>query len=238
MSFFQAGQETVPDQFNSRGWRALYKLGGAASILMVLIILTQFALFIAWPPPLEGGIVDWFKLFQENWLAGLVSFELLMTVYVILSLIVALALFVSLNRYNPSLMIVFLALSIVGVISFVSARPSFEMLFLSNHYAAAATEAEKAIFLAAGESMLAAFHGTSFHISYILGSISGLFVSITILQSTVFSKKTAYIRIASSIFDFGLYLPTIGLYISIFSVFFLLFWNILIAKRLFELGRS
>jgi hypothetical protein len=56
------------------------------------------------------------------------------------------------------------------------------------------------------------------------------------LKTNVFSKTTAYLRIASSLFDFGLYIPTIGLFISLFSVFFLLAWDILIAIRLFQLA--
>jgi hypothetical protein len=46
------------------------------------------------------------------------------------------------------------------------------------------------------------------------------------------------VRIASSVCDFGLYVPGIGMYISIFSVLFLVIWNILIARRLFQLGQN
>jgi hypothetical protein len=58
------------------------------------------------------------------------------------------------------------------------------------------------------------------------------------LKSHIFSKVTAYMRIASSVCDFGLFVPTIGIYISIFSVLFLFIWNILIARRLFQLGQN
>ena len=91
--------------------------------------------------------------------------------------------------------------------------------------------------LAAGEATLAAFHGTAFHVSYVLGSLSGLIISLVMLKSNLFSKATAYVRIASSIFDVGLYIPTIGIFISIFSVRFLFIWNIMIARRLFQLAR-
>lgn len=238
MGIFKTGSESKPDLSSANGWHPLYKFGGMASSTMAAIILLQFVAFMAWQPPLDGGITDWFKLFQDNWIAGLISFELLMVIYTVLAVFVSLSLYIALHRLTPSLMIIYLALSIVGIISFISARPFLEMLSLSNQYAVAGTEAQKAIFLAAGEGMLAAFHGTNFHISYILGSVSGLFVSIAMLQTNIFSKKIAYLRIASSVFDFGLYVPTVGLYISIFSVLFLLIWNILIAKRLFQLGRG
>jgi hypothetical protein len=58
------------------------------------------------------------------------------------------------------------------------------------------------------------------------------------LRASIFSKATAYIRIASSICDLGLYIPVVGLYISIFSVLFLFVWNILIARKFFQLSRG
>lgn len=83
-------------------WKVLYKVGGSAALIMVLIILTQFIVFIAWPPPLEGSVLDWFRLFQDNWLLGLVSFEFLMIIYMVLSLFMFLALYIALRNVNLS----------------------------------------------------------------------------------------------------------------------------------------
>jgi len=58
------------------------------------------------------------------------------------------------------------------------------------------------------------------------------------LRSRVFSKTTAYLRIASSVLDFGIYLPGIGLILSLFSVVFLLIFHLLIARKLLQLGRA
>jgi hypothetical protein len=112
------------------------------------------------------------------------------------------------------------------------------MLHLSNGYAAAETEMQKAAFLAAGEAKVATFHGTAFYINYILGSLTGLIISVVMLKTTLFSKTTAYLRIASSICDFGLFVPAIGMFIAIFSMLFLVIWNIMIARRLFQLANA
>lgn len=229
--------KTNPEN-NSPDCTTLYKLGGAAALVMVAIIIIQFVVFMTAPPPLEGTAVDWFRLFHTCGIIGLVNFELLMVVYVIVSIPMSLALYMALRKANPSLTALFLALSMVGGMAFIAARPAFEMLYLSNGYAAAATESEKSMFLAAGQAILAAFHGTHFHLSYILGSLTGLIISWVMLKSSIFSKRTAYVRIASSVFDFGLYIPAIGLYISIFSVLFLLIWNLMVARRLFQLGQK
>ncbi len=219
-------------------WNALYRLGGTAALAANSIIVIQLIVFITVPAPLAGTAMDWFRLFQNNKLIGLVNFELLMIIYTILSIPLALALYGVLRRTAEGFTILYLLLSLLGVMCFIAARPAFEMLYLSGQYAAATTEAQRAIYLAAGEAKLATFHGTAFQIGYLLGSLNGLIISLVMLRSNVFSKATAYVRIGSSIFDFGLYVPVIGTFLSIFSVFFLFAWNIMVARRLFRLAGS
>ena len=234
-------QSTPGNDLNTKAdpdWKPLYKLGGVSALMMIAIIIVQMVFFITAPQPLEGTVIDWFRLFQNNKLVGLINFELLMIVYVFLSIPITLSLYVLLRQVNPSFTAIYLVLSLIGIICFVAARPAFEMLSLSNGYAAATTDAEKTLYLSAGQAMMAAFNGTSFHTSYVLGSISGLIISLVMLKTNTFNKATAYVRIASSVFDFGLYIPTVGVFISIFSVLFLFIWNIMIARRLLQLGKS
>ena len=74
-------------------------------------------------------------------------------------------------------------------------------------------------------------------LSYLLGSVTGLLSAAAMLQSGIFSRTTAYLRIASSVLDFGIFVPTIGLFISLGSVVCLLLFNALVAHRLFQLDR-
>jgi hypothetical protein len=217
-------------------WNSLYQLGGVAALVMVAITLAQFVIFTVAPPPLEGTATDWFALFEKNAFLGLLGFESLLIIYAVLSVLVSLALFVALRQASQSLTAIFMVLSIIGGIAFITARPALEMLSLSNQYAAATTDVQRAAFLAAGNAMVAIFDGTTFQVSYLLGSITGLIISTVMLRSNIFSKTTAYVRIASSVLDFGIFVPTIGLFISLFSVVFLMIFNILIARRLFQLN--
>ena len=89
-------QATSTETINSP-WSWLYKIGGAAALIMVMITLTQFVVFIAAPPPLEGTATDWFALFQKNAFLGLLGFESLLVIYALLSVLVSLALFAALN---------------------------------------------------------------------------------------------------------------------------------------------
>jgi hypothetical protein len=225
-------------QTTALNWTGIYKLGGVSALILVAIIIIQGIVASLAPQPLEGTALDWFKLFEKNALIGLIDFELLMVVYVILSIPIALALYVLLRPVSPSWTAVYLVLGLLGTICFITARPALEMLSVSQSYAAATTEAEKAMYLAAGQSMVAIFHGTAFQIGYLLGSLTGLIISLVMLKTNIFSKTTAYVRIGSAICDFGLFIPAVGLYISLFSVLFLLIWDILIAHRLFQLAKS
>jgi len=228
-------QVTVADTTASN-WNSLYKVGGAAALIMVTITLTQVVVFAVSPPPYEGTAVDWFALFQKNALLGLLGFEALLIVYVGLSALVSLALFVALRQTSPTFTAIFLVLSLIGSMAFISARPALEMLSLSNQYAAATTDAQRAAFLAAGEAMVAVFRGTAYLASYLLGSITGLIIGFVMLRSGIFGRAIPYLRIASSVLDFGIFVPTVGLFISLFSVVFLLLFNILIGRRLLQLG--
>lgn len=225
-------------EYADSNWHSLYKIGGAAALIMVSITLAQFVVFVVAPPPLEGSATDWFALFQKSAFFGLLGFESLLVIYALLSVLVSVALFAALRPASQSLTALFLILSVIGAMAFVVARPALEMLSLSNQYSAATTDVQRAAILAAGEAMVAIFHGTAFQVSYILGSITGFLIAAVMLRSGVFSKTTAYLRIGSSVFDFGIFIPGIGLFISLLSVVFLLVFNILISRRLFQLGSS
>jgi hypothetical protein len=56
------------------------------------------------------------------------------------------------------------------------------------------------------------------------------------LRSSTFSRATAYVGIVTNIIVFGLYVPEIGVWISMLSVLGYLIWYILIARRLIWLG--
>jgi len=152
-----------------------------AALLVVLTVLHSSVYFVVGLP---DDVAGWFGLFGDNPLGGLLDFELLMVGYVVLSVPVVLALYVALRRASPSLMAVYIGLSLVGIMAFIVARPAFEMLSLSEGFAAATTDAQRSAYLAAGEATLAVFHGTAFWVSYLLGSIGGLILAAVMLRTT------------------------------------------------------
>ena len=236
MSQLELNQVPDAETADSR-WHLLYKVGGAAALFSVVIIPIQIIVYIASPPP--DTAIGWFNLFQDNKLLGLLAFEVLFIVNAALGITTTLALYIALRRANESFMAIALAFGLVGTVAIIIARPAFDMLYLSEQYAAATTDAQRAMFLAAGEAMLAIVNGTAFHVSYVLASINLLIIPVVMLRSNIFSKATAYIGILAGIFGFGLYVPKIGIILSIISVMpFYAIWYILIARRLFQLGHG
>ena len=215
-------------------WQWLFKISAVAALISVVIIPISMVAYFVWPPFPDDILV----VIQQDRLAGLMGLDFLYLLSSFFAIPFFLVLYVSLKRVNESFSVIALALGFVGLVSLVPARPILEMLTLSDQYAAATTDAQRAIYQAAGEAVLAIFHGTAFNVHYILGSASLLISSFLMLQSDVFDKRTAYVGIATNVVVFGLYVPKVGVYISLLSVVGYLIWYILIARRLFQLGWS
>ena len=224
--------QTKPDT----DWKPLYRVGGVAALITAVLIPLQIIVFIVWPPPLEGPASEWFTLFQDNWLLGLLGLDLLLIFDYVLLVPIVLALYVALRRTNASLMAVATALYFVAVAAYFASNTAFEMLSLSEGYSAATTEAQRSVYLAAGQAMLATFEGTAFQVSYVLASVAGIMIGAVMLRSDVFSRVAAYALIVGDVIGLGLYVPTIGIFLSVISVPVLWVWYILIARRLIQLG--
>ncbi len=217
-------------------WNWLYKIGGAAALLSVVFFPIQIAVFMISPPP--DTVIGWFRLFQENKLIGLLDLDLLLIADQVLAILILLALYAALRRADESFMAIGVTLGLVAAVLFIASNPAFEMLTLSNQYAAAETEVQRTVLLAAGQAMLVSWQGSAFQVSYLIGSIASIIISAVMLRSKIFSKTTGYLGILANVIALGLYVPLIGVYISVFSVVFLWAWYLLVARRLFQLGRA
>jgi hypothetical protein len=231
MSQLEPNQVPDAETADSR-WNWLYKIGGVAALISVVIIPISIVAYFVWPPFPDDILV----VIQEDRLAGLMSLDFLYLLSNFFGIPLFLVLYVTLKRVSESFSAIALALGFVGLLSLVASRPILEMFAISDQYAAATTDAQRAIYLAAGEAVLALFHGTAFNVHYLLGSASLLISSFLMLRSDIFGKRTAYVGIVTNIVVFGLYVPKIGIYISLLSVVGYLIWYILIARRLFQLG--
>lgn len=223
-------------------WQGLYKLGGVTAQMIAIFLLGEIAVYAILPRP--GTAVEYFALFRDNWLAGLLYLDLLGMISYLLFVPTILALYMTLRRTSETVMLVATALFFVGIIDFFATNTAFPFLSLSSQYAAATTDAERAIFLAAGQAMVALFNENAFLQSYVMVSAAWTMISGVMLRSNIFSRITAYIGILAGtagilavvlehILDKDALFVAISLYFA--AIVFLLVWVVLAGRRLYHL---
>jgi len=236
--FFRKGPmpESTSDRFNLTALPGLYRLGGTAALVMLGIMIVQIIVFIIWPPPTT--VEGFFALFESSKLLGLLSMDLLYIVNNAILALIYLALFAALQPAGKTAMTISLVSGLVGICAYFASNTAFEMLSLSGQYAAASTESQKMLYLAAAEGMLAIYRGTAFLVYYVLNAIALLILAMVMLKSNFFSKGTAIIGLVAGIL---MAVPsTAGTIGMVFALASLVPWGIflvLIARAFFAAGR-
>jgi hypothetical protein len=178
-------------------WKGLFISGGVAAFSMLVLMIVQIIVFVIWPLPTT--VAGYFSLFNKNWLLGLLSLDLLYIVDSVLLILIYLAVYFVLRRYGESSMLIALVFGIVGIAAYFASNTAFEMLSLSNQYAAATTEAQRTALLTVGQTMLDTYKGTAFDIYYVLNTIVLFIFSPVMLRSRLFSNTTAYLGFLAGI---------------------------------------
>jgi hypothetical protein len=163
--------------------------------------------------------------------------------------LVFLALWAALRPGSPSAMLIAITAGLIGIAVYFASNQALAMFALSERYAAAASEAQRSAYLAAGEAMLAAnnpdsmVQGAGITISLFLILLAGLVISVVMLRSAAFGKATAIIGILAN--GIGLcyfltlaFLPEIYWLPHPISAPFRVVWYFLIALKLFKLARQ
>jgi hypothetical protein len=223
-------------------WVGLYRSGGIAALLIAVLLLGEIAVYAIFPRPETA--LEHFELFQRNWLAGLLTLDLLGMISYLLFVPTILALYVALRRTSEAAMAVATALFFVGVADFFATNTAFPVLALSNQYAAAATDAERANFLAAGQAMFALFNENAFLVSYVIVSASWTMIGAVMLRSSLFGRARAYAGIlagatgiiAVSLEHVSEALVPVAIPLYFAAIVLLFGWVVLVGRRLYELG--
>lgn len=227
-------------------YKNLYKLGGVAAWLVVVLTLSEVVGFIFYPQP--GSVEDWFRLFQDNPWIGLLNFWGLEVPMYVLFAVAFLALYVVLRKADAGKMAIALAFALLGIGIFLATNNPFSMLSLSHQYAAATTNAQRSALLAAGQALLAntgqrAVGG--FNVGLFLVSVAGLIVSSVMLRSRSFSQTTTYLGILAYALSLADYVrqalttsEVIALLVILPGALLLVTWFGLVGRNLYRLGRT
>ncbi len=226
------------------GWKSLYRVGGATVLLAAVLSLTEIGISFlpAARMPSPESVIGWFTFFQNHWFLGLRDLGLLNIIGTALLAPTFLAIYSALRRENQAFAALGTILFFVGMAVYLASSRAFPMLSLSREYARATTDAQRSLLLAAGQTILAEGEGRA---GIPLIEFAGLVISVVMLRGTVFSKLTAYAGILGYalliVFEFILAsawgLTVAGLVIAGVGGVALITWDILVGRKLLQLGR-
>lgn len=225
-------------------WRDLYRLGGVTALVIAVLLLGELVVYALLPRPKTA--LAHFEVFQDNWLKGLLTLDLLGMLAYLLFIPTILAFYVSLRRTSEAAMAVATVLFFLGVADFFATNTAFPVLTLSREYAAATSDVDRARMLAAGQAMFTLFNENAFLVSYVIVSAAWLMIGAVMLRSSVFSRLTAWSGLlagAAGIVAVVLehvsgrhtvLAVSIAFYFA--AIVFLLLWVTLAGRRLYQLG--
>ena len=230
-------------------WDSIYKIGGVAALSAVLVgVIESMIQYLPGSNVSLETVLDWFVLFQDNPFMGLRNLGLLNILLNILAILTYFALYAAHkeNRNQPFAALA-LVISLLGIGVFFATNRAFPMLDLSNQYATATTDSQRAMLEAAGQSMLSvgASHTPGTFLGFFFSEVAGIMISVVMLRGNIFSKVNAYAGILG--FSILLVIEYFSTFSGLSDVLIILFmvggllstiWYILIARRLFQLGKD
>ncbi len=234
------------------GTKSLYIIGGIAALVAVVIFRRFFAVemitfngfgIFEVPQNEPATAFEWFTLLERNRIVGLILLGLVDLINYALVGLIFLAVYGALRKVNEIAMGLAIILSMIGISVYFASNQALSFLYLSQQYQAATSDAQRSIYLSAGEALSANIQGTGWYVSLFLIYLAGLIISVVMQQSNVFNKATAWTGILAN--SFGLvyfimlvFAPTISWLPPALSAPFRVIWYILIAGKLFQLGKG
>ncbi len=221
-------------------WKDLLTVGGIACIAGELIIVLGIVAYFVWPyMPGYTSVEEIFSFIQTDRLGGLMALDFFLLIGNLFSILIFLALYISLKKVNESYALIALVLGLVAMILIVPARPIVEMFQLSQLYSTAGSEAARSQILGAGEALNSLFSGTGWVANTVLGGISLLISSILMLRSPVFGKAAGWVGIVTNVAVLCFFVPgQVGTFLLFLSLPGYLVWNVQLALKFFRLGRT
>lgn len=175
---------------------------------------------------------------SEKLLIGLLDLDLLGICIYIIIIPCILALYILLRRSSQEWAAVVATLSFIGMAAYFASNTGVSMISLSNQYAVATTDAQRAIFLAAGQADISIFFGPAFTTSFFLETVALLILGFVMLRSDTFSRERALIGIVAGVAGLGGYVPALGLLLLpvMLIAIGLGVWFVQIGRRLLKLS--
>lgn len=224
-------------------WPSLYKIGGVAAVIFALYSLATMVILIAIGSPPETA-ADAFNMLEENKFLGLLRLDILTALAVPLYYPLFLSISLALRKKNGAIVMLGGLLAFAGITLLLATPSVFSLVNLSDKYAAATTAVQQEQLLAAGEALLASdmWHGTGAITGGVLLLLAALILSAVMLNSSQFTRATAYVGIVTHGLDLariflGLIVPQLNIILMAIAGPLYLVWFPFLARDLFRLGR-
>jgi hypothetical protein len=134
----------------SNNWKSLYKIGAVAALILLLYSLVTMVILITiggQPETAQEG----FTMLQNNRLAGLLRLDVLMILIMPLYYPLFLGLYTTLKKVQIANTTLAVVLVFAGLTLVLATPSAFSWLALSDKFAAATSEAQKTLLLAAAK---------------------------------------------------------------------------------------
>ncbi len=250
MSLLQQNQ-TNQNENTEKQWKSIYLLGGVTTLIVIMGTILDIIVGTVTGGDLSSipqTAIDKFAQFQNNWLLGLYNLDMLNFFTTILMIPTYFALCAAHRRVNIAYSVLATIIYFIGATVFISNNIALTMLELSNKYAVSTAEAQKNLFAAAGEAMIArGAHGSPGAFpGFILSAIASLVMSYAMLKGKIFGKPTAFTGILGSallivyliLVTFVPAIKNVAVIIAAPGGLLALAWMIMFTIRLFKLGSS
>jgi hypothetical protein len=233
----------------NQDWKLLYKIGAIAALVAVVLFRRNFGAEVSLFTGIEAipqSAAEWYALLQSDPFVGLSFLAVFDLFNYVLVGVLFLALGVAFWRMHKNLVVLALAGGLVGITINLASNISLSMFSLSQQYAVATSEAQKAALLTAGQALLATnnplatFRGTGTYMSVLLIALAGLLFSLTMLRS---NRATAIVGLLASACDLAYCLtaafaPSIRALWSASAGLFWVIWHLLVARILFKCAKE
>ncbi len=221
----------------------LCRIGGVAAFALIAYCLAMMAqLMILGGQPSSAAAA--FDLLQNRRIIGLLRLDVLTVIALPLYYPLFLALSMAMWRVDGVKAILSAVLAFAGVTLALATPMGFSLVPLSEKFAAAATDAARSQFLAAGEAVLASdmWHGTGALLGGFLLQAGAVLICIAMLKNAAFSGLTGWLGVVTHGFDlmhivFGLFMPAAGAALIAIAGPIYPVWFFLVGRSLWRLAR-
>lgn len=235
---------TITSFPKSKDLKNLYKVGAIAVLIqlatILLILVASFAVGLG---PRPTTVPEFYAMYNESKLTGMLRDDFSSLVLIAMYLGSAPALFFALRKQNFTVALLSTIMMLTGAVGAFAVHAGFSMMHLSDLYAVAATEAQRAQILAAGEAVLASdmWNSTAGYMGGILLQGPGVLISLLMLRNKNFSKVTAITGLIANGLDLIQHLlhpfaPEIASVIQMSMGIFYLVWFPVLARDLLRLA--